>query len=324
MTHWVQVILEDTVWGQRKLPDHVIEGLKRIKEMALSSDVVQFRTQEFEEIADELSICDDLNELSLLLWRAATTCGFQHFCLFVVNQGNSPTFASRMCNSYMPEWLEHYQRNSFQYVDPIFAKAKKTNGSFLFSEASNSSPVVQAFWEDAERYGVGRNGVCYVITRPDSSRIALSFSTCDIKEIADAKIRLNAFDLGSIAQLAIECFCYNSAVSLSDDNVLSDDELRFLHLLTTNSNPEVALSLIPTFGGNESIQSSIRRKLGVQTIFQAVSIACSKQWFDKLPFYRDEIVSSCDSLSGWGIAGVKKNDSNAVQTTRFQCAENLR
>lgn len=306
MTHWVQVILEDTIWGQKKLPAHVRDGLKRIEEMAISSEVIQFRTHEFEEIADELSICDDLSELSLLLWRAATSAGFQHFSLFVVNQGRSPTSAHRMCTSYKKDWLDVYQEKSYQYVDPIVAKAKSTDGKFLFSEASNSAPMVQAFWDDAEKHNIGRNGLCYVVTRSDGTRIAISFSICGTEKKASESIRLNTYDLEIIAQLAIECFCYTSTGSSLNDQLLSTNELRFLHVLATSANPESALSQMPAFGGNEAMQSSIRKKLGVQTIFQAISIACSKQWFDNLPFYPDEIVSSSTPLSGWQVAGLNE------------------
>lgn len=301
MAHWARTILEQAVWQERDLPHHVLDGLNRLVEHIEESEVYQFRIRKIEAIADEISVCEDLVELSELLWLAATSAGFQHFSVFVLNQGQSPAFASRMCASYSPDWLKQYEEKSYQYVDPILARARNCVGSFTFAQIDQACPLVEDFWRDAERHRIGRNGLYFVIVRPNGARIAVSFASQQSQELTDEIIRLNGHDLHAISQLAVECFAYVSSGSGLSADVLSVEELRFLHLLSTNPDPGKALAQAPQYGGNQSLQASIRKKLNATSIFQAVSMASAMQWFDDLPIYADEIIRSSPSLSGWNV-----------------------
>lgn len=298
MSHWVRVILEDAVSGQENLPDYVRSGLSHLVQIVETSDMWRFRTLELEAVADELSTCDCLSELSRLLWRAATSCGFQHFSLFVVSQGRGPVLASRMLTSFNSKWIKCFESKAYQFIDPVISMARIRDGSFLFSEASSCAPTVQAFWQDAEHHGVGRHGLCYAASRPDGARIAVNFYNSQPQEKAEENIRLNRHDLEVMSQLAIECFCYTSHGAASDKNVLSQRELKFLHTLATADNPKGAFDQVAAFGGNSQIQSAICEKLDVKTIFQAIAIASSKQWFDALPYFAGEVITPVPKLVG--------------------------
>ena len=69
MSHWVEVILEEAFDGKRNLPQYVVHGLQRLTQIVQNSDCYHFRTDEFEVIADELSVCDNLPDLSRLLGK---------------------------------------------------------------------------------------------------------------------------------------------------------------------------------------------------------------------------------------------------------------
>lgn len=302
MSHWVKAILEDACDLQRQMPEHVRKGVNRIIEIVEASTEIQFRSKGSEKIADELSTCDHLVEMSQLLWSAATNSGFQNFALFVISQGDARVFPSRYCTSLSKDWMTRYQERSYQYVDPVLHRAKNGDGIFLFSDAKSNAPMVKLFWDDADKHEVGRNGICYATTRPDGARLGLSYFTKNTAEQTRESYRLNGYDLKVISQLAIECFCYLSAGEALEDNVLSTEELRFLHMLATSDHPENALSLNGVFGGNKALQVSVRQKLNVKTVFQAISIASAKRWFDALPYYDEEIVSPFVELSGWNVA----------------------
>ena len=302
MSHWVKAILEDACSQQRQMPEHVRKGVNRIIEIVEASPEFQFRSKGSEKIADELSTCDHLVEMSQLLWSAAINCGFQNFALFVMSQGDARTFPSRYCTSLSKDWMARYQERSYQYVDPVLHRAKNGDGMFLFSDAKSDAPMVKSYWSDADKHGVGRNGICYATTRPNRSRLGVSYFTENTAEHTRESCRRNGYDLKAISQLAIECFCYLSGGETLEDGVLSVEELRFLHLLATSDHPENALSLHGVFGGNKALQVSVRKKLNVQTVFQAISIASSKRWFDALPYYDEEIVNPFVELSGWDVA----------------------
>lgn len=313
MSHWVKAILEDACSQHHQMPEHVRKGVNRIIEIVEASTEFQFRSKGSEKVADELAICDNLVEMSQLLWNAATESGFQNFALFVMSQGDGHAFPSRYCTSMSKDWMARYRARSYQYVDPILHWAKNGDGMFLFSDAKSNAPMVKSFWDDADKYGVGRNGICYATTRPNGARLGVSYFTEDTAEHTRESCRVNGYDLKVISQLAIECFCYLSAGEKLESNVLSLEELRFLHLLATSDYPENAMGLSGVFGGNKALQISIRKKLNVQTVFQAVSIASAKRWFDSLPYYDEEIVSPFVELSGWNVA-----EADSEETPRLQ------
>ena len=303
MSHWVRVIIDDATAANTRLPEHIMSGLKRIAKIVEVSDVVQFRTDELATIADDISMCTDLTELSNLLWQATTGSGFQNFSLFVLSQGRSATFPSRFCTSLSDEWLGQYFSKSYQYIDPVVNRASQEDGDFLFSELTYSFPMVEEFWKDAEKHKVGRNGFCRASTRPDGARLAVAFMTSANAHMTRENTRLNAYDLAAIAELAIECFCCLSSGYVAYEDELTVQELRFLHMIATSQNPEAALLQLPCYGSNKSLQNSIRKKLGVKTIFQAVSVASSTRLFDDLPYYKDEVISPFPKLAGWGFDG---------------------
>lgn len=203
-----------------------------------------------------------------------------------------------MLKSLNEKWIRCYENKAYQFIDPIVAMARMRDGGFLFSEAESYAPTVQVFWQDAERHRVGRHGLCYASSRPNGSRIAVSFFRSQSEAKARETARLNRHDLEAISQLAIECFCYVSQGSDRDENVLTVSELKFLHTLATADNPSNAFEQLANFGGNRQLQAAICQKLCVKTIFQAIAIASANQWFDSLPVYANEIITPSPQLLG--------------------------
>lgn len=301
MSHWVNVIIEDAMTPENPLPEHIANGLKRIAKIVEISDVAQFRTAELEGIAEAICECTELTEISQLLWQATTAFGFQNFSMFVIRQGRSAAFPSRLCTSLNTKWLERYVDKSYQYVDPVALRASERDGSFVFSELNRSCPLSEEFWVDAEKHNVGRNGFCHATIRPDGSRLGVSFLTSANSHMTTDIVRLNSYDLRAIAEFAIEAFCHLSCGHTLREEDLTVQELKFLHIIATSVSPETALLQEPCYGSNKSLQNSIRRKLGVETIFQAVSVASAKCLFDDLPYYFDEVISPFPKLSGWNL-----------------------
>lgn len=309
MSHWVRAILEEVTSPNHKLPRHVREGLDRLAKIVETSPEAQFRTQELEFLADEIFMCADIKHLSQLLWQVTSIAGFQHFSIFVVNQGSANAFRTRMCASYNERWLEQYVEKSYRFLDPIATRASKSDGSFVFAETHSQSPIIRAFWKDAEAHGVGSNGFCHVSTHRYGARVAVSFSTTSTSEETYENIRLNGHDLKIIADEAIDRFCELSSGEIPDDNVLTDQEIWVLYKLATCSDPLTAFPRLLNCEVNKSLQASICRKLKVTTLFQAIAVASSKHWFDLLPFYSDEVVTpfshvslGCQSTSPVGLA----------------------
>lgn len=297
MSHWVRAILEEATSPNHKLSRHVREGLDRLAQIVETSPEAQFRTQELESLADEICLCADIKHLSQLLWQVTSIAGFQHFSIFVVNQGSANAFRTRMCASYDESWLKRYVNKSYRFLDPIATRASKSDGSFEFAETNCQSPIIRAFWKDAEAHGVGSNGFCHVSTHRYGARVAVSFSTTSTSEETYENIRLNGYDLKILADEAIDRFCELSSGESPDENVLTDQEIWVLYKLATCSYPLMGLSKMLSCEINGLLQASICRKLKVTTLFQAIAVASNKHWFDLLPFYSDEVVTPFSHVS---------------------------
>jgi len=298
MVSWMRIVLEDAMDGKPWPSDPIGAGLRRMLTLLETREAHPFRTPELEQLADDLSECDNLADLSRLALKITHEVGFQNYTIFVLRQGTSGPFRSRVNTSYNPAWVSRYQEKAYQFVDPVVAEAMQRDGWFQFSELDASSQPVQEFWQDAEHHRIGRNGICFACTRPDGSRIGLSLATENTAAKTKALVSLNGFDLELLAQEIISNFCYFSLGEDGESETLSVEELRFLYTLATSASPEDAMKITGGFGSNKTLQSSIRRKLNVSSAFQAIAHATAKGLFDRLPYDAHEVASPFPELAG--------------------------
>jgi hypothetical protein len=298
MYHWIEALLRDLESQATRRDTTTTQEVNRVIKIIKDTGIHHFRTDELSQIADDIAESTDLTELAELLWKAATSCGFEHFALFVTCQGDKGAFRTRVSTSFNEEWIARYEEMNYASVDPVLSAAALYEAPFSFSDLPNTSPCAQAFWKDAYAHRIGGNGICFPKQRADGSKLGVSFLTRKNADKAKQCIDRSGFDLEFISELAVECFCFLSQGQHHHAGHLSMEELRFLHALSTDGDPTRALSMTSSFGSNKSLQSSIRQKLGVDTVFQAISIASRNHWFDSLPYEPKEVVVSHPKLLG--------------------------
>jgi hypothetical protein len=300
MEHWARAVMEDAVFETEGPVDSTLQDFNRILNWIEASDVHLFRTERIEELADTLSSCSDLEELSRVMWHIATEVGFENYIIFVINSGAYGAAKSRVCTSCNAEWISRYQEKNYQYVDPAMAHARRFDGYFELSQLPSDSPMAEEFWRDAEAHRIGRNGLCFVVRRNGNSRIGVSFLTAKTAEQTHTLARRNGYDLMTLANLAVDAFCYAvfGGDGATNNEELTVEELRFLHMLATSRDPLEALKMPTRYGSINALQASIRRKLRSESVFQAVAIASSRGAFDDLPYDASEVTGPFRELSG--------------------------
>lgn len=308
MDHWVRVLLQDVLFDRNGTPDYIYHGLERAVRIIEALEPYQFRTDILDEVADALSECTELSELSALMWKATVSAGFENYIIFVLKIGSKGALQSRVCTSCNSDWLVRYESQCYQHVDPVMAKALREDGVFEFADLEGYSPVVDDFWADARAHRIGHNGLCIVRTRADGTRIGVSFLTGKTEVQTRSLVRLNGTDLVMIADLAMDAFCEISCGIVGDPEALSPAEARFLYLLATRKNPQDAFEVLPQFGSNKSLQASICRKLGVETAFQAVSVATARGLLDDVPYESSEVIRPFPILVGLDAATLAFTD----------------
>ena len=260
-----------------------------------------FHTDELDELADAMSVCTELDEFSRLLWKVTTSCGFQHFALSVLRPSPTSCFKKRICTSYRQSWIDRYAEMEYWKIDPAVKQAMSAEGSFLISDLSDESQEVRDFRKDAELHQSGANGIGFSQVAADGTRLGLNFITMRSKRaVKDLSEKYEA-DLRIFATLAMDCFRFVGQEQGGVFDRLSQDELRFLRALATEPDPSKALSITPSFGSNKSLQDSIRRKLGVTSIFQALYLASSRHWFDHIPIASTDVATTLTGLVGWEL-----------------------
>lgn len=273
----------------------------RVRDSILSCDAYVFRDRELEALANEIAEETELSRLTQLIWKAAIRSGFQNASLFVLEQGKGSPFKSRVCSSYPEKWRQRYIDQKYQFVDPVVYMASIHKAAFTFSEARGASSVEAEFWADAEEYGVGTNGLAVPVRLKCEALIVVTFATSVDRRLADMRCDEHSSDLSMIAEIAAEAFSYLGRSQPISNSHLSQDELRYLHILVASDDPSEARLVKTTFGSIKSIEHSIREKLGVKTILQAVAIASKKNFFDEVDFCASDVNPLCAELSGWEL-----------------------
>ena len=314
INHWALSSLDDLMASDAGLPEELLADFAKMAEVVASMDLYCFRNPKLEAISDELAACDTLDQLAHIMWDAATETGFKHATVFVINQGNVPAFKTRVSTSYPNKWLERYAEREYLFVDPIFERSSQSSEPFLFSDVPTRSPVVEAFWNDAVGHGIGRHGFCCVSNMDTGTRIGVSFGSGNSESVTARNVRTHGSDLRFLAQIAAETFFYLAQTSPDASQSLTVTELRFLHMLVTSDDPEAALAVNPAFGSNSALQASIRKKLGVKTILQAVSKASTNRWFDGLPFDVTDVSRAFNDLGGWSIVQAGEDEPESLES----------
>jgi hypothetical protein len=308
MQHWVTSIFEDAFAESRSRANHVRQALRRLAEIFETDCRHHFRTQEMADLADEIACCDNPEAFAELMWKVAIAAGFQNYTVFLMQSGNGAMYRTRATTSHSQDWIDHYRRMGYQAIDPVLKRALTQDGWFLFSDLPAETAQEEAFWADLEAHRKGRNGVCFAMTRADGARIAVTFSTSKSDDQTRMLVKLDGYDLKFIAEQAADCFICLSAGPNRSDCTLSIAELRFLHKLATSPRPEEAFTITAGFGSNKSLQASIRQKLKVDTIFQAVAIASMRKWFDQLPVDNSDVARSFPELAGRDLLSMAQGD----------------
>lgn len=289
MQHWARGAIDEALETTGQPFGRLLNDLDRIVGLIENMEWHRFRTDALENVLGQIAECSDNDDLTPLLLSAATELGFQHATVFVLRQGSGAVFSQRVCTCYPMSWVQRYQEKGYQSIDPVIARALASDEPFLFSELSDSVPMIKAFWSDAEAHGIGSSGLCCAFELGGSTRIGVSYSS----SVSEAQFRdivaLNGHDAIVAARLMAETFCGLAGKGRNNNCPLTTAELRFLHLLLVVDDPADALKHMTGIRSKELLQFSICAKLGVKSLLQAISIASANRWFDELPYDMQEV-----------------------------------
>lgn len=292
MQYWARAFLQDFL----KQESESRQVALRIIELLEAQEDYLFRSSELQELAMDVSECVDLESVSALLAEAAKICGMDFATVCLLRQGDSVGFRSRVITTYPPAWIERYQNMNYQYFDPVLAQAKVSSEPFLFSDLTNSGPLVCSFWSDAEAHGVGPAGLCASFEFSDAVSVAVSYSSMANEKDFQRIVELNGTDALCMAFVFADAFVHLSKVVPFESESLTGEELRYLSQLVSCKGVQ-PYKVTARAEHNPQLEKSIVSKLNVETILQAIALASANRWFDDVPYHVSSTVTVPTSRS---------------------------
>lgn len=307
--HWAYHVLEAVTWDRKELSPRVEAGLTKMVDIIANKSDHVYRENELADIAEKLMVAANLSDINELLWKAATLSGFKHASLVSLS-GRSLIGKFNACTSYSKEWIIAMASQRQFTADPIIQELLNGRDAFYFSDIRKSDNANESYWLERDRYRLGRNGFALGITTTNQAkRIGAIFCSDRPEETTRAIVEENGSDLREVARLAAETFATLSRIKSQEKESLNNVELEFLQTLALSDDPKSALNFTPVFGSKRSIQSTIKKKLGVNTIFQAVVVAAENGWLlpNKLDTMNTHVLFQ--ELDGWDIVGKLEENS---------------
>jgi len=311
MRHWINVVLEECA-DKDGIPEDVWKSLSRASKIISDAEDYHFRTPRAEVLYDKIQAAGKIQDISHELYEVAINFGFQHGTLFLVQSGEKGGFWShRVCTSLPEAWLRHYQEKNYQYVDPAILSSITSIQPVFVGRAPNEPPLVTQFWDDAEKYSVGTTVYCGSHKTENGAIVGFSFLSRNSAHACRKKIRLDESDIFFLTEALAEIFEQLSATGSGDKETLSEQELFFLRSALFGKPIHEPINVNGCKVHPKSIQASISRKLGVDTILQAVTIAALRGWLDEVPYSNGEVHTIFENLPS--IKDLELRKSNGLK-----------
>ncbi len=92
--------------------------------------------------------------------------GLKHLAYRSGNVGTTTHGNSLFLNTMPKNWLQHYQNNSYAAIDPAIHLSQGSILPINWSNIPRRSNRVKLLYEEAEKYGVGKNGMTIPVHGP--------------------------------------------------------------------------------------------------------------------------------------------------------------
>ncbi|MCH8081661.1 MAG: LuxR family transcriptional regulator [Proteobacteria bacterium] len=155
---------------------------------------------------NEIEKLDDLNSLKILTSKILNDYGFDKFSYIGFNArreinhktNESAFIRSSLVQSTFPKnWIEHYDKNSFLYIDPLISSAKSSLLPFRWHGEEKIDKVSRAqrrVFEEGKSFGIKR-GVVIPIHAPGGDFATMALATDDSRKNMETLWQAKKHDL---------------------------------------------------------------------------------------------------------------------------------
>ena len=227
----------------------------------------------FLDTVNKLTASQSVSELSEIIHDICTTYGLANAVYHALYIPGSSTFNPILIPTYDPEWIRRYINNDYFQIDPVVNSGKRGFLPLDWSTVDRESNRSISFFKEADRYGVGRQGISMPVRGPAGER-ALFTITSNLPEVEWKRYRFNYIkEFQTISHYFHDRVMQLSGYRIATGNLtLSPREMECLALTADGLVPKrVATRLKISDSAVRLYLRSAVRKLGCASIHQAVA-----------------------------------------------------
>jgi hypothetical protein len=269
--------------------------LNRICDSINFDDFEIMRSSRMDQIADEIIEAESITHLTDCLRRLTHVMQVAHCTLHIVSERNPQTYATRVLTTYPKNWIATYVSRKYFMVDPVIPASKLSAQGFYWDTLQASSPLIMAFWKDAQACGVGASGYTIPVTTEFGDVLALSVSSTEDAQAFRERILFHESDFYNLSLLVTKAFCSLAASQRPASFNLTDDQLLVLCAIAMGIEEEELQGRNYLYGSYSSLKQSICGLFQTRTLAQAAVLAARSGLLDDVPFGMGDILSAVDA-----------------------------
>lgn len=146
-------------------------------------------SESFQSILAAICSATQLHELSDVIHAVRAPFGLANIVYHAVRLPQAEQPNPLLLLTYDPEWVRRYTERNYFQIDPIVRSGRQGFLPLDWSSVDKETSVARSFFSEADRFGVGRQGVTMPIRGPAGER-ALFTVTSNASDAEWSKIRL--------------------------------------------------------------------------------------------------------------------------------------
>jgi LuxR family transcriptional regulator, quorum-sensing system regulator RaiR len=190
---------------------------------------------------------------------------------FASDEGRQASLATAIA-TYSQGWQTRYFLQGYVHVDPVIVRGQNAVLPFDWDSLASDDSAVLAFFADAAKHGVGRNGVSIPVRNRKGDRSLVSFTSDHSKTEWDHYKRANMVDLQKLSALIDSAADVDlnppSPVTLS-----KGEEQCLVWAAKGKTSREIAEVMNLGFGSVNARLDTARSKLHCMTLSHAIAVA---------------------------------------------------
>ncbi|MEM9582622.1 MAG: hypothetical protein AAGA08_05865 [Pseudomonadota bacterium] len=251
------------------------------------------------DLLDQIEGAETLDQVAASFVHFPREFGFDSASIVVLSEGKRRFLSRRVLTTLPGRYHDIYYERGFLKNNPIIERIRAG------AEVCFYPRFGEHLTEDGEKTSfvesdiTGLSGVACKLEFPSGLSAVVFLSTERKPPHNLHSFTTHRDDIMFLAYQFMDAFVYFVGVGGNSEIELTCDEVRFLRLAAISDDPEAARRHDYMYGSSETLQTSIARKLGIKSMFQAISIAVKRGLIDLDTLDRTEVSHSGTKLAGW-------------------------